>query len=150
MDFTHLDEKNRPRMVDVGDKPISRRTAVAEGFIRLRPETVSRIKGSRMKKGNVLLTAELAGVQAAKQAALLIPLCHTLTLSLVQVEAVLEPKGVRITGTVKCIGRTGAEMEALTAVGVALLTVYDMCKAVDKKMVLSGIRLVGKVKTPER
>ncbi len=136
-------------MVDVSGKPASRRTAKAAGFIRLCPGTVTLIRRSRMKKGNVLLTAELAGVQAAKQTASLIPLCHTLTLSKVCVEAVLKPKGVSVSSEVKCTGQTGVEMEALTAVSVALLTVYDMCKAVDKSMVLSDIRLVEKIKEPE-
>lgn len=148
MDLTHLDEHGRPRMVDVGDKGISHRTARAEGFIRLQPETIQRIQGNQLKKGNVLLTAELAGVQAAKQTAALIPLCHTLLLAKVHVTAALEETGVRIVCEVKCTGQTGVEMEALTGVSVALLTVYDMCKAVDKTMVLSDIRLLEKTKEP--
>jgi cyclic pyranopterin phosphate synthase len=148
MDFSHLDGQGRPRMVDVGGKPVSRRVARAAGHIRLQPETVERIRADRMAKGNVLLTAELAGVQAAKQTASLIPLCHTLLLDKVQVEAVLEDGGVQVTATVHCTGRTGVEMEALTAVSVALLTVYDMCKAVDHAMEIGAVRLVEKTKTP--
>ncbi|MEI6563521.1 MAG: cyclic pyranopterin monophosphate synthase MoaC [bacterium] len=146
MEFTHFDEKGRPRMVDVGDKPPSHRTARAEGRIGLQPETVCRIRENQIGKGNVLITAELAGVQAAKQTALLIPLCHTLSLSKVCVEAVLETDSVRVTAEIKCTGQTGCEMEALTAVSVALLTVYDMCKAVDKTMELGSIRLLAKQK----
>lgn len=147
MDLTHLDEQGRPRMVDVGDKPISQRMARAEGRIRLQPETLRRIQANLMSKGNVLITAELAGVQAAKQTASLIPLCHTLLLNKVHVEAVAETDGVRVMAEVKCTGQTGVEMEALTAVSVALLTVYDMCKAVDKMMEIGFIRLIEKTKT---
>ena len=148
MILTHLDEHGRPRMVDVGDKAISHRVATAEGFIRLAPETQRLIEDNQIKKGNVLIVAELAGVQAAKQTAALIPLCHTLLLSKVDVHAALEPGGARVTCEVKCTGQTGVEMEALTGVSVALLTIYDMCKAVDKAMVMEAIRLLAKSKTP--
>ncbi len=147
MKLTHLDEQGRPRMVDVGDKAVSRRVARATGFIRLQAGTACLIQANRIKKGNVLVTAELAGVQAAKRTASLIPLCHTLLLSHVGVEAALDGDGVRVTAEVKCTGRTGVEMEALTAVSVALLTIYDMCKAVDKSMKIEEIRLVSKTKT---
>ncbi len=146
MKLTHMDSRGRPRMVNVGHKPVSRRMARAEGFIRLQPATVRLIRGGGMAKGNVLATAELAGIQAAKQTAWLIPLCHPLPLAHVRVDACLEEAGVRVTATVHCIERTGVEMEALTAVAIALLTVYDMCKAADKTMSLEGIRLLRKTK----
>ena len=133
-------------MVDVTGKPALRRTARAVGFLTLRPETVDLVAANRIKKGNVLITAELAGVQAAKQTAQLIPLCHPLQMSHIQVDAQLEEKGVSVTCEARCTDRTGVEMEALTGVAVALLTVYDMCKAVDKNMNISEIRLVEKRK----
>jgi cyclic pyranopterin phosphate synthase len=147
MALTHLDEHGRPRMVDVSDKTPMRRLARATGFIRLGAETLRLIQENQIKKGNVLLTAELSGVQAAKHTPLLIPLCHPLLLTKVRVDATLEPEGVRVTSEVKCTGQTGVEMEALTAVGSALLTVYDMCKAVDKAMKLEGIELIEKTKS---
>lgn len=146
--LTHVDEKRRPRMVEVGDKPVSRRHARASGFIRLQPETLRLIASDKITKGSVLVTAELAGVQAAKQTAHLIPLCHLLPLSGIQVEAVLEADGARVTAAVANTGQTGVEMEALTAVSVALLTIYDMCKAVDKQMVIEAIQLLEKTKSP--
>jgi len=149
MGFTHLDRKGRPRMVDVGDKPQSRRMARAEGFIRLQPETIRLIKHRRIGKGNVLVTAELAGVQAAKHTPALIPLCHPLLLSKIRVQVTLAAKGVSIATEVACTGQTGVEMEALTAASVGLLTVYDMCKAVDHRMVITKIRLLQKKKEPE-
>ena len=145
--LTHLDSQGRPRMVDVTDKPESHRVAVATGNIRLGKQTIDLIGQNRIAKGNVLTTAELAGVQAAKQTAKLIPLCHTLLLSSVKVDAELTDSGVTITSRVKCTGQTGVEMEALTAVSVALLTVYDMCKAVDKQMSIDSVELVSKTKT---
>lgn len=148
MNLSHIDEHGRPRMVDVSDKPLSHRLARAQGFIRLQPHTVELIQGQKIAKGNVLVTAELSGVQAAKQTAALIPLCHTLLLSSVEVQAELQADGIRVTSQVKCTGQTGAEMEALTAVSVALLTVYDMCKAVDKSMEIGSIRLLEKSKEP--
>ena len=145
--LTHINDQNQPRMVDVTDKAISHRVARAEGRIELQEETVALISANGIQKGNVLVTAELAGVQAAKQTASLIPLCHTLLLSKVKVEAVLTETGVTVASEVKCTGQTGVEMEALTAVSVALLTVYDMCKAVDKQMRICGIYLIEKTKT---
>jgi cyclic pyranopterin phosphate synthase len=146
--MTHIDDQQRPRMVDVSSKAVSHRVATASGWIALRPATVRLIKGNKMAKGNVLLTAELAGVQAAKQTSGLIPLCHLLPLSKVAVTAELRRNGIFVKSEVKCTGQTGVEMEALTAVTVALLTVYDMCKAVDKTMLLSDIHLLKKTKQP--
>ncbi len=147
-DLSHLDDQNRPRMVDVTDKPESHRVAKATGFIRLQPNTCSRIADNSIAKGSVLMTAELAGVQAAKKTPDLIPLCHNLLLTKVGVEAILEDNGVRVASTVKCTGQTGVEMEALTAVSIALLTVYDMCKAIDKEMTVTEVRLIEKTKEP--
>jgi cyclic pyranopterin phosphate synthase len=145
--LTHVDDQSRPRMVDVTDKPVSYRVARAQGHIDLQAETIGLIKQHGIKKGNVLTVAELAGVQAAKQTPQLIPLCHTLLLSSVHVDAVLNEQGVTVTSEVKCTGQTGVEMEALTAVSVALLTVYDMVKAVDKTMRINDICLLEKTKT---
>jgi cyclic pyranopterin phosphate synthase len=141
-----MDDQDRPRMVDVTAKAISHRVAIAEGMIHLQSATIMLISESKIKKGNVLTTAELAGVQAAKQTASLIPLCHTLMLGKVNVEAKLVEGGVHVSAEVKCTGQTGVEMEALTAVSVALLTVYDMCKAVDKTMEIGQIKLLKKTK----
>lgn len=149
-ELSHTDAQGRARMVDVGAKEILHRTAKASGFIALAPETLALIRENAVKKGDVLTIAEIAGVQAAKRTAEWIPLCHTLTLDKVAVVASLEPDGVAITSEVRCNGRTGVEMEALTAVSAALLTVYDMCKAVDKKMEIGKIRLLEKVKTKVR
>ena len=145
--LTHVDDQSRPRMVDVTDKPESYRVARAQGCIDLQKDTIELIRQSQIKKGSVLIVAELAGVQAAKQTPQLIPLCHTLLLSKVQVEAVLTEQGVTVTSCVRCTGQTGVEMEALTAVSVALLTVYDMCKAVDKTMRIIHVHLLEKTKT---
>ena len=147
-EFSHLDDQGNARMVDVGDKVSSMRTAIAEGFIRLEVNTRKLIQDNLMKKGDVLTIAEIAGVQAAKQTTNLIPLCHPLLLDKIKVVAQLDEQGVYVNSEVRCVGRTGVEMEALTAVNVALLTVYDMCKAVDKKMELHGIRLLEKTKQP--
>ncbi|MBG0781725.1 MAG: cyclic pyranopterin monophosphate synthase MoaC [Bacteroidales bacterium] len=146
--LTHLDEQGNARMVDVGGKASTLRTAIAEGYIRLETETRKLIQDKLMKKGDVLTIAEIAGVQAAKQTAQLIPLCHPLLLDKIKVVAQMDDQGIYVNSEVRCVGRTGVEMEALTAVNVALLTVYDMCKAVDKKMVMHGIRLLEKTKEP--
>jgi cyclic pyranopterin phosphate synthase len=146
MNLSHIDEKGKANMVDVGSKPSQIRQAKATGFIRLNPETVKLIKENQMKKGDVLTVSEIAGIQAAKQTPNLIPLCHTLMLTKVDVKATLNENGVKVDSIVKCIGQTGVEMEALTAVSVALLTVYDMCKAVDKGMIIESISLVEKTK----
>jgi len=145
--LTHVDDQARPRMVDVTDKPLSYRVARAQGRIDLQQETIALIKRNGIQKGNVLTVAELAGVQAAKQTPQLIPLCHTLLVSKVLVDAVLTGQGVTVISEVKCTGQTGVEMEALCAVSVALLTVYDMCKAVDHSMHINDITLLEKTKT---
>jgi cyclic pyranopterin phosphate synthase len=148
--LTHLDERGRARMVDVGDKPESERTAVAEGTIRMSREAYDLIAAGDVAKGDVLAVAEVAGVMGAKRTGELIPLCHPLGLDVVQVDAALDDTlpGVRVRGTAKVTARTGVEMEALTAVTVALLTVYDMVKAVDRGMVIGDVRLVSKTKRP--
>lgn len=145
-ELSHIDDKGKANMVDVGAKPQQIRQAKATGFIMLSSETVKLIGENQMKKGDVLTVSEIAGIQAAKQTPNLIPLCHTLMLTKVDVKATLLDNGVRVDSLVKCIGQTGVEMEALTAVSVALLTVYDMCKAVDKNMVIDAITLLEKTK----
>jgi cyclic pyranopterin monophosphate synthase len=144
--LSHLDESGRARMVDVGAKPESRRTAIAEGRVRMSREAFDLVAANAVAKGDVLAVAEVAGVMAAKRTGELIPLCHPLGLDHVAVEARLAPElpGVRLTATASVTGRTGVEMEALTAVGVGCLTVYDMVKAVDREMVIEGVRLVSK------
>lgn len=146
MKLTHLDEQGRARMVDVGDKPVSERIASAEGAVRMSREAFELVAAQGLAKGDVLGVAEVAGTMGAKRTGELVPLCHPLTMDLVQVEARLEPElpGVRITAVAKATGRTGVEMEALTAVAVACLTVYDMVKAVDRGMVIEDVRLVSK------
>ncbi|MBS4000643.1 MAG: cyclic pyranopterin monophosphate synthase MoaC [Desulfobulbaceae bacterium] len=144
--LSHLDDKGKANMVDVGDKPIQQRTATAKGFIRLNEETIKLISDNNIKKGDVLTIAEIAGIQAAKRTSDLIPLCHPLAITKVDVKASIEKTGVKVVSTIKCNGQTGIEMEALTAVSVALLTIYDMCKAADKAMVIENIELVEKKK----
>lgn len=144
--LSHTDNEGKARMVDVGEKPMQHRTAMAEGFIRLKMETVHLIRDNQMKKGEVLTVAEIAGIQAAKRTPELIPLCHHLLLTKVKVNALLTDYGVFVTSEVKCKGQTGVEMEALTAVNVALLTIYDMCKAVDNEMEMREIKLISKTK----
>jgi cyclic pyranopterin monophosphate synthase len=144
VEFSHLDEQGRARMVDVSAKAETRRLAVAEGFIRMQPATVGLIERREVAKGDVFTVAKVAGILAAKGTASLIPMCHPLLLTDVAVELEVRPDGMFIRGSVATVGRTGAEMEALTAVSVTALTVYDMCKAVDKTMVIGEIRLVRK------
>jgi cyclic pyranopterin monophosphate synthase len=144
--LTHIGGDGRARMVDVSSKPLSARTAVAEGRIALARETVALIRKNEIGKGDVIATARLAGIQAAKQTASLIPLCHTIPLSEVKVDILLSKEGARVSCTARTIAQTGVEMEALTGVSVALLTIYDMCKAVDKEMVIGDVRLVKKSK----
>lgn len=149
--LSHTNEHGKANMVDVGNKPIQHRSATASGFIVLQPATLQLIRENMIKKGDVLTIAEIAGIQAAKQTATLIPLCHPLPITKADVAARLcdsesDGRGIEITATIKCIGQTGIEMEALTAVSVALLTIYDMCKAVDKQMVISDIVLKEKTK----
>lgn len=145
-ELSHIDKDGKVHMVDVGHKPEARRIANAEGFISLGSKTVSLVREGLVKKGDVLTVAEIAGIQAAKNTPQLIPLCHNLLLTKVDVKCVLEEDGIRASSTVKCVGQTGVEMEALAAVSVALLTVYDMCKAVDKEMNITEVRLVSKEK----
>ena len=146
MKLTHLDERGRARMVDVSAKPESQRTAVAEGAVRMSREAFDLVASQAVAKGDVLAVAEVAGAMGAKRTGELIPLCHPVGLDLVEVEARLEPElpGVRITAMAKATGRTGVEMEALTSVAVACLTVYDMVKAVDRGMTIEEVRLVSK------
>ncbi|MGN6393419.1 MAG: cyclic pyranopterin monophosphate synthase MoaC [Gemmatimonadales bacterium] len=146
MKLSHLDDSGRARMVDVGDKPETERTASAEGLVRMSREAYERVAAHAVAKGDVLAVAEVAGVLAAKRTGELIPLCHPLGLDLVRVEATLDPDapGVRVLATAKVTGRTGVEMEVLTAVSVACLTVYDMVKAIDRSMVIEGVRLLSK------
>lgn len=145
-ELSHIDNEGKANMVDVGHKANQLRTAIAEGFIQLNEETVRLIGENQMKKGDVLTIAEIAGIQGAKRTSDLIPLCHPLQLTKVDVKATLEDAGVRIVSLARCIGQTGVEMEALNGVSVGLLTIYDMCKAVDKSMVISQIHLVEKTK----
>ena len=144
--LTHLDPDGRPRMVDVGEKAPTRRVATAEGWIRTSQETLRAVQENALPKGSVLVVAQLAGIMAAKRTSEWIPLCHPLALSAVDVA--VDPDsaipGVRVRATVRVKGRTGVEMEALSAVSCALLTVYDMCKALDRGMEIGGIRLLRK------
>jgi len=146
MKLSHLDEGGRARMVDVGDKPVTERTAEAEGAVRMSREAFDAIAASAVEKGDVLTVAQVAGTMAAKRTGELIPLCHPLGLDHVAVDAVLDPElpGVRIRARASARGRTGVEMEALTAVAVACLTVYDMAKAIDRGMVIEDVRLLAK------
>ncbi len=144
MKLSHVDAKGRAHMVDVGDKEVTSREAVARATIRLRPETLALILAGEIPKGDVLATARLAGIMAAKRTWDLIPLCHPLELSAVEVSFRRGEGQLEIQAVVRTTGRTGAEMEALTAVSVAALTVYDMCKAVEKGMTIDDVRLVKK------
>jgi cyclic pyranopterin phosphate synthase len=144
--LTHVDERGKAKMVDVSAKPVQLREAIARGAIFLKPETVALINANQIVKGDVLNTARIAGIQAAKRTGELIPLCHPLNLTHVDVDLAPGPGRVDIVATAKIASQTGVEMEALTAVAVAALTIYDMCKAVDKDMVISEIKLVSKTK----
>src|SRR6266536_4493603 len=149
--LTHIAADGSARMVDVSAKPQSVRTAIASGKIRLRRETLELISKNKIAKGNVFATARIAGIQAAKQTAQLIPLCHTLPLGEVKIDIVVSNEGAEVKCTAHTIAQTGVEMEALTGVAVALLTIYDMCKAVDKEMTISDVRLISKTKEkPQR
>jgi cyclic pyranopterin phosphate synthase len=145
-ELTHTDQEGKARMVDVGHKDVMKREARASGFIMLSAETIDLIRKNMMKKGDVLTVAELAGIQAAKQTSALIPLSHNIILDKAGVVASIEEGGIRVTSEVHCTGRTGVEMEALMAVSMALLTIYDMCKAVDTGMVIGQVRLIEKIK----
>ena len=144
--LTHFDEKGNTRMVDVGGKQETLRVAIAQGHITACPETLQLIADQKMKKGDVLEVARLAGIMAAKRTGELIPLCHPLALTSIRVELViaLDTPRIEIEAEIQTVGRTGVEMEALTAVSVAALTVYDMCKAVDREMVIADVKLVKK------
>lgn len=148
--FSHVDGEGRAAMVDVSSKKVQRRMARATGRISMAKSTVALIGENQIKKGDALTVAELAGIQAAKRTSELIPLCHPLQIGKVDVKARLDGDGVSVASEVICVGRTGVEMEALTAVSVALLAVYDMCKAADKQMQIGEITLVEKVKEDVR
>jgi len=145
-ELSHVDESGAVRMVDVGGKPLSKRRAIAAASVRMAPETARRLRD--LPKGDALVTAQLAGVMAAKRTADLIPLCHQLPLSHVEVSLEVGEAGVEITASAETTAQTGVEMEALVAASVAALTVYDMAKAVDKEMVVEGVRLLEKTKEP--
>ena len=145
--LSHIGSDGRAQMVDVSAKPMSTRTAIAKGKIKLQRKTLELISKDRIAKGNVFATARLAGIQAAKQTANLIPLCHTLPLSDVKIDIVGGRDAAEVTCTARTVAQTGVEMEALTGVSIALLTIYDMCKAVDKKMQIADVRLIKKTKT---
>lgn len=144
--LTHLDESGRADMVDVGSKPDSERVAIAEGYVKMLPETLTLIEQGALKKGDVLTVARIAGIMAAKRTSELIPLCHPIPLNKIAVDIILnkEASRVEITATARTTGKTGVEMEALTAVSVAALTIYDMAKAVDRGMQIDAVRLLEK------
>ncbi len=145
-EFTHLDSNGNARMVDVSQKPRVRRTALAEGRIELAAATVAKIRADGIAKGNVLATARVAGIMAAKRCADIIPLCHNIEIEHVEVNFEIGETAIAITAGARCTDKTGIEMEALAAVSVAALTIYDMCKAVDKGMRIEGIHLIEKTK----
>ena len=144
--LTHIEADGRARMVDVSAKPMSKRRAIATGKIRLRRETLDLITNDQIAKGNVFATARVAGIQAAKQTAHLVPLCHTLPLAEVKIDVATSNQGAEVKCTAQTVAQTGVEMEALVGVTAALLTIYDMCKAVDKKMEIYDVRLMEKTK----
>jgi cyclic pyranopterin monophosphate synthase len=148
-EFSHLDRRGEARMVDVGEKAVVRRTATAAGRVSMSPQTVEMLRDRVLPKGDALNTARIAGVMAAKRTPDLIPLCHGLNLTSVDVEFEVGEEEIAIVATARASDRTGVEMEALMAVGVAALTIYDMCKAVDKDMVIGSIRLLEKTKEPD-
>ncbi len=144
--LSHTDSSGKANMVDVSNKTTQLRTASAHGHITLSEETLRLIRENQMKKGDVLTVAEIAGIQGGKKTSELIPLCHPLQITKLDVKAELDETGVTVNAVARCIGQTGIEMEALTAVSIALLTVYDMCKAVDKFMVIGEVKLIDKIK----
>ncbi len=144
--LSHINNQGEANMVDVGEKPDQQRIASAKGIIYLQSETLDLINDNLMKKGDVLATARIAGIQAAKQTSALIPLCHTIILNKVSVDFNIVKDGIEVSSEARCNGKTGVEMEALTAVSMACLTIYDMCKAVDKHMTIGNIHLVNKEK----
>ena len=146
--LTHIAADGRAQMVDVSSKPLSARVAVAKGRIALAKETVALVRKNEIAKGDVIATARIAGIQAAKRTAHLIPLCHAIPLSEVKIDIELSDDAAEVTCTARTVAQTGVEMETLTGVAVALLTIYDMCKAVDKEMVIGDVQLVEKTKKP--
>ena len=144
--FSHLDAEGRAKMVDVGHKPPQLRIAVAEGSVICQPQTIAALRAKKLPKGDVFTVAKIAAILAAKRVDEMIPLCHSLPLDAVEVHFYLKKNRVHIAAEARTTAKTGVEMEALTAVSVAALTIYDMCKAVDKTMVIEGIRLVSKIK----
>ncbi len=146
MSFSHLDEEGAARMVDVGEKAVIRRTATAVGHVVMSPETIEALRDKALPKGDALNTAKIAGIMAAKRTPELIPLCHGLNLTSIDLEFTVKNEGVEILSIARASDRTGVEMEALTAVSVAALTLYDMCKAVDKEMVIGDVKLIEKTK----
>src|SRR5437660_12617781 len=144
--LSHIDGDGRAQMVDVSAKPMSTRAAIAKGKIKLQRKTLDLISKDRIAKGNVFATARIAGIQAAKQTANLIPLCHTLPLGEIKIDIVTSNEGAEVKCAAQTVAQTGVEMEALVGVTVALLTIYDMCKAVDKEMQISDVRLLEKIK----
>ncbi len=148
--FSHLDEEGAARMVDVGDKAVIRRTATAAGSVSMSPGTIEALRDKALPKGDALNTAKIAGIMAAKRTPDLIPLCHGLNLTSIDLEFTVKDEGVGILAIARASDRTGVEMEALTAVSVAALTLYDMCKAVDKGMVIGDVKLIEKTKEEAR
>ena len=144
--LTHTDNHGKAFMVDIGEKIIQARIARASGHITLAPETIRLIEENQLKKGDVLTVAQLAGINAAKQTSSLIPLCHNIAIDSISVRMAIDKTGVKAESEVKCTGKTGVEMEALTSVSIALLTIYDMCKAVDKNMIIDYTELIEKIK----
>lgn len=144
MEFTHFNEQGLSKMVDISDKPTTKRVAVASAFIKMNPDTISNVKEGTISKGNVLAVAQVAGIMAAKNTPSIIPMCHHINLSGADITFDIEEKGIRLFSKVKCKGETGVEMEALNAVTIAALTIYDMCKAVQKNMIISDIHLISK------
>ncbi len=144
--LSHVDDKGKANMVDVGAKADQKRIAKATGHITLKPETIKLVQDNSMKKGDVLTISEIAGIQGGKKTSELIPLCHPLQITKIDVKAIVDNTGVRINSEARCVGKTGIEMEALIAVTTALLTVYDMCKAVDKEMNIDEVKLIEKTK----
>lgn len=144
MEFTHFNEQGRAHMVDVSDKPATARTAVAIGRVRMNPQTLQAVREGRVKKGDVLAVAQVAGIMAAKKTAYNIPMCHPVLLTGVDLAFAFEPDAVCIHATTRCTGETGVEMEALSAVSAAALTIYDMCKALQRDMEITDIRLLYK------
>jgi len=144
--LSHINEEGKANMVDVSTKPIQIRTARAKGFIRMKPETLILIRENQIKKGDVLTIAEIAGIQGGKRTSELIPLCHPLNIQKIDVKAKLCDEGIKVESFAKCSGQTGIEMEVIMATSIALITLYDMCKAVDKQMVIERIELIEKIK----